>query len=143
MCTFRRTHTHAPTCMVPVAATFGVPLPSPGSSWDLPFLILFLPPVRCFFLSQNWSSKYFMKQLDRSLSVVLACPKASKMHRTCSNMETFTELLIFQNKGNNSKDTEISPYLRGSLLFVWYHIEFLHSFFNSKLLVSSASNLIR
>lgn len=91
-----------PTCigtgMDTVAAMFGVPLPPPGSSWDLPLLILCLPPVKCFLLSQNCSSKYFMKQLDRSLSVVLACPKASKMDMTCSKVETFTELLILKNK---------------------------------------------
>lgn len=87
-------HTQAHTAL-PIAATLGDSLPSSGSSWDLPLLILNLPPVKCFFLSQNWSSKYFMKQLDRSLRVVLACPKASKMHMTCSKRDTLIELLIF------------------------------------------------
>lgn len=91
-----------------------VPLPSSGSKWDLPLLILNLPPVNCFFLSQNCSSKYFMKQLDRSLRVVLACPKASKMHMTYSKRGPFIKLsfvlLFFYIKlENNSKNMRNIP----------------------------------
>lgn len=88
-----QTHTEVHTPLI--TAMLGVSLPSSGSKWDLPVWILNLPPAKCFFLSQKCSSKYFIKQLERSLRVVFACPKASKMHMTYSKREPFIELLGF------------------------------------------------
>ena len=102
-----RTHMHAHTCTRTHACTHTYTchcccharclwplLVAPEAS----LLILHLPPVKCFFLSQNCSSKYFMKQLDRSLRVVLACPNASKMLMTCRKRETVTVLIMCLNK---------------------------------------------
>lgn len=93
--TYTRTHTHTHTCHCCCHARCLWPLlVAPEAS----LLILHLPPVKCFFLSQNCSSKYFMKQLDRSLRVVLACPNASKMLMTCRKRETVTVLIMCLNK---------------------------------------------
>lgn len=54
-----------------------------------------------------------MKQLDRSLRVVLACPKASKMHMTYRKRGPFIELsfvfCFYIKLENNSKDMENIP----------------------------------
>ena len=92
-CTHARAHTHL-SLLLPCSVCLW-PLPvAPEAS----LLIVHLPPVKCFFLSQNCSSKYFMKQLDRSLRVVLACPNASKMLMTCRKRETVTVLIMCLNK---------------------------------------------
>lgn len=99
------THTHACTHVYTHAHMHqSLLLPCSVCLWPLleasevSLLILHLPPVKCFFRSQNCSSRYFMKQLDRSLRVVLACPNASKMLMTCRKRETVTALFMCLNK---------------------------------------------
>lgn len=127
LCRYTHTCAHAQGHSLPMP---GLPLPPPGSSWNLPLLIFYLPPVKRFLLSQNCSSKYFMKQLDRSFSVVLACPKASKMHMTCSKMDTLTQQLVFTNKtGEQYQRSGVLHHLGDSLVLVWYCVEFFKPLF--------------